>query len=71
MYKNGVDAVWNHRKMVRFVAMFGWDEFLKYLRKQFPHHDVYAVSQSWYYDGSEYILKARGKNGDVIVSWER
>jgi hypothetical protein len=52
------------------VDTLGWDALLAALDK-FCGFDLYSVSQDWYiYDSGNYILKAKGALGDLIVTWE-
>ncbi len=44
------------------------DQILKTLKGLYPHLSLYSVSTGWR-ESKEYILKARGSDGDMIVSW--
>lgn len=63
------DKLMKHDEAVKNVDEKGWDGFLEDLQDEFKEHDLYAVSQSWY-ESDEYICKARGERGDVIIGWE-
>jgi hypothetical protein len=59
----------NYDYAVSIVDSQGWDEFLQILQKRFKVFNLYCVSQDWYWD-DQYICKARGTRGDVVVYWE-
>jgi hypothetical protein len=51
------------------VLSEGWDVFLEILQKQYSSYDLYSVSKYWFEDDN-YICKAKGIHGDVIIEWE-
>lgn len=63
MYKN-----MNYHEAVEFVKNKGWDEFLNSLKKEFPQFKLYGCSTAWFED-RQYICKARGVYGDLIIRW--
>jgi hypothetical protein len=46
----------------------GVERLLKALQTLFPTMDLYSISTGWL-ESREYIAKARGTAGDVIVLW--
>jgi hypothetical protein len=52
-----------------YVKIFGWSAFLAMMQKRFPDLNLYKVSQSWFFDGAQYICKLKGTYGDVIITW--
>lgn len=64
-----VDKIMNYNEATDIVKKEGWDEFLETLQKEHPKHDLYACSMSWY-ESDEYICKAKGTYGDLIIDWE-
>lgn len=50
------------------VNEFGWDDLLLFLQDMCPTFDLYNVSTSWF-KNKNYILKAKGVHGDLIISW--
>lgn len=63
------DAVLSYSKSKEMVNNVGFKGWLDYLRKMFPAHRLYAVSQDWY-SNKKYVCKARGENGDIIIGWK-
>lgn len=60
----------NHSEAVAIVDTEGWDAFLAHLDDLTGNRlDLYGVSQDWHRIGPEYIAKAKGAKGDVLVSW--
>jgi len=45
------------------------ERLLRALRRMFPKFELYAISTPGIYD-PQYIVKARGRYGDVIVQWK-
>lgn len=43
---------------------------LESLQKKYPDRDLYSISVYWM-EAPEYIAKARGVYGDVVVSWNK
>lgn len=64
-----MDILMNYDYAVNIVDSKGWDAFLKMLQERFKAFDLYCVSVDWYTD-DQYICKARGTRGDVVVYWE-
>lgn len=64
------DKVMNYNKAVEYVINSGWDSFLELLQNEYPNYDLYSVSTSWLMD-NQYICKAKGVFGDVIIGWEK
>lgn len=58
---------WNDAK--RLVDRWGWDGWMGFLSGKFPSYQLYGCSKDWY-DSKQYICKARGTCGDIIVGWE-
>lgn len=44
------------------------ENLYKILCKLYPDYDLYNMSTAWRTD-REYILKAKGAYGDVIITW--
>lgn len=63
------DGVYGYDETKSFVEEQGWDSFLTKLKDEFPNRKLYSVSQSWY-DDSQYLCKAKGAKGDVIIGWQ-
>jgi hypothetical protein len=59
----------NYDYAVSIVDSKGWEAFLKLLQYRFKGFNLYCVSTTWYED-DQYICKARGTRGDVVVYWE-
>lgn len=64
------DKIMNYNKAAEYVKENGWDKFLELLKQENPRYNLYCVSTSWYED-NQYICKAWGKYGDLIIGWER
>lgn len=45
-------------------------EVMDWLQSLFPTFDLFSLSLDWR-TNPEYILKAKGVRGDVLVLWER
>lgn len=50
-------------------ARKGSEELLPYLQALYPELDLYKISCDWE-KSPEYCAKAKGVDGDVIVTWE-
>lgn len=46
----------------------GPDSLLKFLQAMVPHFGLCSISVDWM-KTKEYIAKARGVHGDVVISW--
>lgn len=46
----------------------GIKKLLEFLNALVPHFEIYSISISWL-ESKEYIAKARGNHGDVIINW--
>lgn len=44
------------------------DNILKTLQTMYPKRKLYTISLGWR-ESKDYILKAKGNGGDVIVGW--
>jgi len=64
-----MDILMNYDYAVNIVNSQGWDAFFKMLQEMFKDFKLYTVSMSWY-ESDEYICKAKGTKGDVVVYWE-
>lgn len=45
------------------------DNILKALQIMYPKRKLYSISLGWR-ESKNYILKAKGVNGDVVVGWQ-
>lgn len=59
----------NYDYAVSIVDSQGWEGFFEYLQNLYPDFHLYQVSKAWYED-DQYICKAKGGKGDVIIDWE-
>jgi len=64
-----IDKIINYNEAKEYVKENGWDSFLKLLQHEYSDCKLYTVSKSWY-DNNQYICKARGILGDVVIGWE-
>lgn len=64
-----MDIKGNYKLFKDFLELVGWDKFMEYLQEKFPSLKLYCVSKSWK-ESSEYILKAKGTCGDLLINWE-
>jgi hypothetical protein len=59
--------------MANIVKQEGFDGLFKALSERFPQLGLYEMSTDWYTyregNTSPYILKAKGKRGDLIIRW--
>ena len=62
------DGVFSHSDTKEIVDIYGWDTLLDKLNGDFPGRSLYSVSTDWHND-SQYLCKARGSKGDVIIGW--
>ena len=46
----------------------GIQKLLEFLDALVPHIKIYSISLGWM-ESKEYIAKARGSYGDVIINW--
>lgn len=46
----------------------GFDGMLNLLKEAYPKYQLYCISTDWFYN-RQFIAKAKGINGDVIVGW--
>lgn len=60
-----LDLIWNYEDTLKLSN----DEVFERLSQTFPNYNLYDMSLGWR-ESSEYILKAKGACGDVIVGWE-
>lgn len=65
------DLLMHWSEAVHLVDKGGHDAFLRLLDQKFPSKELYQVSTSWYTHGAEYVAKAKGALGDVIVGWHK
>lgn len=63
------DAILNLQQSKSYVESEGYAGFLNSLNAQYPNHNLYQVSTAWY-ENPEYICKAKGRNGDVVIGWD-
>ena len=65
-----MELSFDYQSTVESVKAKGWDWLLEALNDATDSRlDLYAVSQDWLRVGPQFILKAKGANGDVIVRW--
>lgn len=64
-----LDIKLEYEMLKKVVAENGWDDLLIFLQDMFPNFDLYSVSQDWYWN-RQYICKAKGVLGDVIIEWK-
>jgi hypothetical protein len=64
-----MNILMNYDYATMIVDSKGWDAFLEYLQNRFKAFNLYCVSTAWYGD-DQYICKAKGTRGDVVISWE-
>lgn len=64
-----MDILMNYDYAASIVDSQGWDAFMELLQKMFKEFNLYTVSISWYED-DQYICKAKGAYGDVVIYWE-
>lgn len=58
------------RKHIKqLVDVYGWSGFLQILNEFYSGFNFYTVSKAWY-DDKNYICKAKGQHGDLIINWE-
>lgn len=62
------DGMMQRGEAKAYVNKNGRNAFLNYLNDQYPNYDLGGFSTSWE-ESPEYICKARGKYGDVIIGW--
>lgn len=65
-----MDKVANRKAWLQCLAGKGWDGLLSELQVLCPDLELYSVSQDWA-KSADYILKAKGARGDLIVEWLR
>lgn len=63
------DGIHNYESAKEFVKEFGWDDFLEALNENYPGRKLFSVSTAWY-NNMDYLCKAKGANGDVLIGWE-
>ncbi|WP_077621275.1 hypothetical protein [Sediminibacillus massiliensis] len=68
--RGAYDGVMSYNAAKEFVKEEGMEGFLDLLRSEYPNRDLYGCSTYWERD-SQYICKARGKYGDVVIGWEK
>ena len=49
------------------LARLSNDEVLELVQQEFPEKALYSISTGWRH--GDYILKARGLQGDAIIGW--
>jgi hypothetical protein len=64
-----MDYILNYDMLKRIVKVCGWDDFLMFLQDMCPAFEIYSVSMDWF-DNKDYICKAKGVYGDVVIGWE-
>ena len=64
-----IDKIMNYYEATKYVEDNGWDSFLELLQQEYPNYRLYSVSTSWHKD-NQYICKAKGTLGDVIIGWD-
>lgn len=62
------DASADYNELKETANNEGHDLIMSVLNDTFPERNLYSFSTGWELS-DEYILKARGTNGDVIVGW--
>lgn len=67
--KGFYDGLMDHAAAKSYVEENGRDAFLGYLQNEYPDYGLSGYSTSWE-DDQQYICKARGAYGDVIIGWE-
>lgn len=63
-----MDVYMDYDETRAIVDSKGWDGFMEYLEEKYSDLDLYNVSMSWY-ESNEYICKAKGAEGDLVISW--
>ena len=63
-----MDLTMNYQHVRDFVDSHNWDQLLEALNLK-TNLDLYSVSTDWYKLGRQFILKAKGAKGDLIISW--
>jgi hypothetical protein len=64
-----MDILMNYDYAVMIVDSKGWEAFFQLLKNMYPSYHLYQVSKDWYED-DQYICKAKGARGDVVIGWE-
>ena len=51
------------------LSLMSNENILETLQVMYPERKLYSISLSWR-ESKNYILKAKGVNGDVVVGWQ-
>lgn len=58
------DRLLNHENLKKLSN----EKVFEVLCKLYPNHELFNISLGWR-ESKEYILKAKGGQGDVIIGW--
>lgn len=64
-----MNILMNYDYAQSIVISKGWDAFLELLQNMYKEFNLYTCSKYWFED-DEYICKAKGTYGDLIINWE-
>lgn len=63
-----LNRIENREEMKQSVREKGWGQFFEDLSTE-DGNEYFSGSTAWY-DDEKYILKCKGKYGDIIIGWE-
>ena len=64
-----MDLVFDYQFLKNLHEMLGEKKFFELFEKTYPDFELYYCSKDWICS-DEYILKLKGENGDIVISWE-
>lgn len=65
-FPNNCDVFFSYEFAKSIVDKNGFDGWLSYLKKTYPEKELYVVSSAWFLN-EDFICKAKGKYGDLVI----